>query len=418
MSNIVSELIKEKPEIKNQLVKLFQRKLDAEILDIDFERQSFTTEDGEYSFDILNVNDQNYINIYQKKDNIVYLVTREVITLNKDGKKKIKSNHGIVPASYKRAALAVWAMAILSYAYLEVQDRVQANEVQAVEDNEDTYSFEEEDVLKEYTIDPNWQPPVGYPEVVTVTPEVIELQAPVNQVNEINFAKREETHEVFGEIINKYATRYGLDWRLMEAMFTQERPNLSSKDSNIGQLTPSMIGGILKSPTFDSVGNYLGDEYAVILPSSYQGMTEEDFKKRANSGDNYIRMANEVLEKHGEVFFYNEVIKDVEKNIHMSLIFHGFLLNLKGNFWSMLASYNMGYPSVPNNLSFETMLRGSYGVGGHNYLYVVLNKLSEEEKAEGLTFYRRVIDEETGFGKIVAETFILNNPNINNKRGR
>lgn len=210
--------------------------------------------------------------------------------------------------------------------------------------------------------------------------------------NEYNMQKKDETKKVLGDVISYYANRNGLDSNLLIALFTQERSNDLS-DSNIGQLTQAICGEKIIAPVFQD-GKVVGEDKIFVLPPCYDDYPIEDLETMGN----YPKFSEEekekiqtaiILQKNGyEIYRFKDTKTNQNLNLKVAIAYLTYLINMQNDLVKGIASYNMGYNRINNDVTPKMILNGEIkDANDPNYLTNIFEYLSEEERINGFTIY-------------------------------
>lgn len=225
--------------------------------------------------------------------------------------------------------------------------------------------------------------------------QTITLFKEINYTNDLGYEKKENTIKEFGSTIEEYSNRYGLDYNLNIALFTQERSNdpTSANYQNVGQITESVSGENIVAPVFNN-GKLCGQDKIYILPRCYNQYPLQDLETMANfpsfseKEQSKIKEAIKRKNEGYEIYRLIDVKTDASLNIKVSCAYLSYLINKQQNLVKGIASYNMGYPRINQNVSEESILKGEIREANDpNYLTNIFQYLSEEEIKQGFTIH-------------------------------
>ena len=226
-----------------------------------------------------------------------------------------------------------------------------------------------------------------------VEENTITLFKEITFTDTLGYEKKEETIQEFGNIIEKYSKRYGLDYNLNIALFTQERSNdrNSSNYNNIGQITELLCGEKITAPVFEEE-KIIGMDKIYVLPKCYDTYPLEDletmgnFSKFSNLEQEKIKEAIHLKKEGYEIYRLTDVKNTVSLNIKVSCAYLSYLINKQQNLIKGLASYNMGCSRINETVSEEQILRGQVIEGNDpNYLNNIFRYLTKEDLEKGFT---------------------------------
>ncbi len=226
--------------------------------------------------------------------------------------------------------------------------------------------------------------------------DILTVEIPVMyQANEVLCnQKRAETDEIYGDLIEKYATRYGLPYSLTAAMFTQERSNNANHSEltkkNIGSLA-SVIGEKIVAPVIQD-GAIVGEDKIYILPVSYDKFRLEDLQTmvydKRDLGDDLDKIVEAArLQKEGYQIFKAKDIYDTKNNINIACAYLRSLVDKKHDIIKGYMSYNIGQNRINDDTTYTDILYGNIennGMGDLNYLNHVAQYILDAEDGETL----------------------------------
>ena len=222
--------------------------------------------------------------------------------------------------------------------------------------------------------------------------------------------KREETIVFFGDDIKLASERYGIDYKLLVGLFTQERPNIpdhlkkdltekkyssfgseQKKILNIGQLTQSMCGEEIIAPVIDPLsGKTIAMDKYFILPACYDGYPLEDLSTMGNFSkfsemdqkkiQKAIKFQNEGgwnIVKRGDIFY------NPSKNIRVASAYLAYLIDKKEDLFKGVLAHHTGYSALSSSLTYDNMFRGEhFEAYDPQYLVHILKYLHPEERLD------------------------------------
>lgn len=209
----------------------------------------------------------------------------------------------------------------------------------------------------------------------------------------LGYEKKQETIQEFGNFIEEYSKRYGLDYNLNVALFTQERSNDRSNPNynNVGQITELLCGEKITAPVFEEE-KFIGMDKIYILPKCYDNYPLEaletmgNFSEFSNLEQEKIQEAIGLKKEGYEIYRLTDVKNTVSLNIKVSCAYLSYLINKQQNLVKGLASYNMGYTRINEKVSEEEILRGQVTEADDpNYLNNIFRYLTKEELEKGFT---------------------------------
>lgn len=209
----------------------------------------------------------------------------------------------------------------------------------------------------------------------------------------LGYEKKQETIQEFGDFIEEYSKRYGLDFNLTVALLTQERATDINDPSynNIGQITKAICGEKISAPVFEK-NTLISYDKIYVLPGCYDNYPLKDLETMGNfpaftkEEQQKIQQAIKLKKEGYEIYRLTDVKNEVSLNIKISCAYLSYLINKQQNLVKGLASYNMGYTRINEKVSEEEILRGQVTEADDpNYLNNIFRYLTKEELEKGFT---------------------------------
>lgn len=232
--------------------------------------------------------------------------------------------------------------------------------------------------------------------------QIIEVHVEVTPTDYLGFEKRKRTEEKYGKIISYYAKRRGIDESLLIDLFTRERyneidiipesklenmekiyenQNIDTSEKikeNVGQLTRAICGEKIISPIFQN-GKIVGYDKIFVLPPSYDKYNIEDLKdvleKEIFEEEDRKKLQEAyklMQEKDWQIYKRKDAFYEIENNINIATAYLSYLINKKQDLIKGVMSYNAGYTSVPDNISYDKILNGDIKAFDPYYITKIL----------------------------------------------
>ena len=215
----------------------------------------------------------------------------------------------------------------------------------------------------------------------------------INYTDVFGYEKKQETIQEFGDFIEEYSKRYGLDFNLTVALLTQERATDINDPSynNIGQITKAICGEKISAPVFEK-NTLISYDKIYVLPGCYDNYPLKDLETMGNfpaftkEEQQKIQEAIKLKKEGYEIYRLTDVKNEVSLNIKISCACLAYLINKQNNLVKGVASYNMGYGRINENVTEEEILRGQIlEADDPNYLNNIFRYLTKEELEKGFT---------------------------------
>ncbi len=230
----------------------------------------------------------------------------------------------------------------------------------------------------------------------------INIDISIDLTDTLGYEKRKRTEEKYGDLLEFYAKRRGLDKSFLIDLFTRERyneidnippekinnikeifkeENIDAEEkvkANIGQLTRAICGEEIIAPIFEN-NKVIGYDKIYILPPSYDAYAIDSLEEMANSEKfssedlKKIKRAS-FLKNQGDWQIYKrkDAFYNVENNINVATAYLTYLINKKNDFIKGVMSYDAGYGSVPDSISYENILSGKVDAYDPYYISKIL----------------------------------------------
>lgn len=200
----------------------------------------------------------------------------------------------------------------------------------------------------------------------------------VEVLQQENMIKREQTDALFGEMIDAYASHYGIPNSIGKALISQERPNDTYE--NLGQLTRNICGEKIILPVMDQTSNELEKIYIVREePNKENYKTEASYKEQLDKYKNQLEESKKLKEEGYQIYSFQEIIENPEMNIHIAMAYLAHCVyKCDMNITQGIRAYNSGYTAA-RKASDEEIANGKIEIGDAEYNKHVFSHLYADE---------------------------------------
>ncbi len=230
--------------------------------------------------------------------------------------------------------------------------------------------------------------------IVIQDDSMINLQVNVVPIDRLGFQKRELLVQKYGNQINFFANRYGLDFDFVVNLLSQESHNeldsvSAEEKENLGQLTSSICTEPIMAPVFQD-GVLVGYEGYFILPALYpenlsvSTIFDVDETYLTDIQRDNLRRAKS-KNCNWTVFRKNEAFCEANSNIKVSVAYLSYLINKKQDLILGAMSYHAGY-SKTNELTREDAVMGRVDAFDKNYIANIIRYQPIETYDNGFDF--------------------------------
>ncbi len=321
------------------------------------------------------------IHIYRYKDNKCY----ELFKKEKVKHKRLRSRKAKVFIQFRKVLVSAVLGIVVIYGGAFLHKKSQKTP-EVPETIATTIEIEEEPTTQE----------VLEPIIEETKENDITLSFPGSALAAYKYEKRMETHQVFGQSIQYYASRYGLDASFLEALISQERNDDIFK-ANPGQLTDSICGGSgFTAPIFQD-GNLVGQDKIFVLNSYYKDYPLKDletlgnFSKFTEEEQDEVKKAIQLKKEGYEILKitdlkYQKDEESLNKNIQVSALYLSYLVNQKKDLFQGAVSYNAGPNKIDSDIDYDDLIAGAFDTNGDPfYITHVASYFTTDDYINGFT---------------------------------